>query len=166
MESDKVESGLLSRERPWVHSACNIDEVDIIRQASQDNGNIRLVEMDGRGMETLEDLFKSYAKQFKFPSYFGNNWAAFHDIMRDLSETPSPKYVTVIDHAESILSDDPKEAEQFVWYANDIGRYWSSRIGLPKEFGWGEVAFNTLLVFREGLGACYSAFTAFSDKRT
>lgn len=77
--------------------------------------------------------------------------------MESLDELPAPSHVTVIEHAEKLLADDPDEIKTFLRQLNDIGRYWSTRVGLARDWGSGPVSFNTVLLQIQ---------RAFKDSRT
>lgn len=50
------------------------------------------------GLETREELFNVLAEQLNFPGYFGRNWDALYDLLRDFSWV-SEKTIRII-HAD------------------------------------------------------------------
>ena len=70
-------------------------------------------------MRTVAAFFNEIASALQFPPYFGENWAAFEDCMRDLDWLPASAYVLVLWDAEELLADEPAD----VWdYAIDVLR--------------------------------------------
>jgi|LakMenEpi03Aug12_release.lakeMendotaPanAssembly.Ray.scaffolds.fasta_scaffold215154_2 hypothetical protein len=53
--------------------------------------------VDIKGARTREELLASFAQNWNFPPYFGNNWDAFEEVLRELP----PEKVYVIDGEES-----------------------------------------------------------------
>lgn len=45
---------------------------------------IKKIHIDLGTVTTRDDLFRIFAVTFSFPSYFGNNWDAFFDVMYSL----------------------------------------------------------------------------------
>ncbi|MEO3785222.1 barstar family protein [Actinocorallia sp. B10E7] len=60
--------------------------------------------LDGRACRTRVGLFTEAARVLRFPDYFGRNWDAFYDCLRD-ADPP----VFSVDHAEELLADEPPE---------------------------------------------------------
>lgn len=63
------------------------------------------------GIMSKTVLLTSIAAQLKFPEYFGNNWDALEQCIRDLSWLPSGRVVAK--HADIPLVGDPKEASVY-----------------------------------------------------
>jgi hypothetical protein len=62
--------------------------------------------VDGRACRTRAAFFEQAARVLEFPSYFGRNWDALTDCLRDVG-----KVDVFVAHAEELLADEP--AEQF-----------------------------------------------------
>ncbi|GAA2719114.1 barstar family protein [Actinocorallia aurantiaca] len=58
--------------------------------------------LDGRASRTRAGLFTEAARVLNFPDYFGHNWDAFYDCLRDAAP---PAFS--VDHAEELLADEP-----------------------------------------------------------
>jgi hypothetical protein len=99
-------------------------------------------------MQTMEGLFREFVRAFEFPEYFGWNWAAFHECIRDLSWIPAKSYLILIRHAEQLLSADEEELPTFRRLMEDAGRYWANAFALGPAFGGGQVPFNLVLAGR------------------
>ena len=59
------------------------------------------------GIESKSSLFSCYKNDGKFPEYFGNNWDAFMDCLRDFSWIPQRTILIV--HNDIPLSNDEGE---------------------------------------------------------
>lgn len=83
-----------------------VEQVSAWRAAGMTVGVVR-----GRTMRTVAGLFHEVSAALQFPSYFGENWAAFDESLADMEWTPSSAglVVAVLDAVE-VLSDEP-EAE-------------------------------------------------------
>lgn len=134
----------LSPQRPWVHqvSAAVVD--DLVREAT--SGGALVIQFDGSKMRSVEELFREYVREFRFPEYFGWNWAAFAECMRGLDARPAHAYLTVIRNSGQLLQDEPDDAPTFMRQLENIGQRWSNSFGLDPEWGGGEVPFNTIMV--------------------
>jgi RNAse (barnase) inhibitor barstar len=64
------------------------------------------VSIDIEENETKESLLDKLANAFEFPNYFGRNWDATHDCLKDLSWLPKERYILVVNNASQLLSDN------------------------------------------------------------
>lgn len=129
---------------PWVHQTDRSEAEEILSAA--DDADVLLVQLDGFRMHTLEELFRGYVREFSFPEYFGWNWAAFSECMRDLAWLPSRAYLTVIFHSDQVLSAEPEETATYMRQLDNIGRRWAGAFALGPDWGGGEVPFHTVFV--------------------
>ncbi|MEV1171794.1 barstar family protein [Nonomuraea sp. NPDC049784] len=63
--------------------------------------------LDGRACRTRAAFFEEVARALRLPGYFGRNWDALTDSLRDTGAI-----ALVVEHAEELLSAEPPE--QFV----------------------------------------------------
>ncbi|MEU8267696.1 barstar family protein [Sphaerisporangium sp. NPDC049002] len=63
--------------------------------------------VDGRSCQTRAAFFEEAARVLRFPDYFGRNWDALADSLRDA--TSSGNVALIVDHAEELLSAEPPE---------------------------------------------------------
>lgn len=99
--------------------------------------------VDGVHVKTLDALFDTFAKVWDFPPWFGHNYAAFDDFMRDLDnltnkalEKPLARaYLTEVTHSHLLLVEEP---EVFSWFANKMAfyrNYYRDELNPPAAFG-------------------------------
>lgn len=67
------------------------------------------VEVRGSRCRTSQDLFTEWAAGLGLPDYFGHNWDAFHDCLRDVVQGPPPR-VIILREAGDLLADEPEHA--------------------------------------------------------
>ena len=65
-------------------------------------------DLDGNGIERADTLFERVAEAMSFPSYFGGNWDALDECLRDLDAwIDAEGFVLVIDHADDPWASAP-----------------------------------------------------------
>ena len=79
-----IESIVERRLHPDVYVLEKRIPVEEIAQLAQAN-NIHFFHLRGNRIHTDSDLFREAMKVMRFPDYFGKNWNALLDCMRDLS---------------------------------------------------------------------------------
>jgi len=122
---------LLSRSPPWVVAA--ISEPDAIerltfslRRDGGESSNVLVVRLHGQAMRDRKGVFDRFAEVLRFPSYFGRNWNAFLDCLRDLSWLQFTGMVVAILHSEHFLVDaDPDELQLFCKIVSIAAEEWS-----------------------------------------
>jgi len=133
---------------PWVHRAASEEVPSLLESAA--SADVFLVRLDGARMHSLEEVFREYVREFSFPEYFGWNWPAFDECMKELDRQPARAYLTIITRGEEVLSAEPDELSTYLRQLEDIGRNWGSAFALGPEWGGGEVPFHTVMI--EGNG--------------
>ncbi|WP_394843252.1 barstar family protein [Pendulispora brunnea] len=74
----------------------------------------------GRRMRRREGLFEQFGALLQFPDYFGENWDAFLDCMRDLAWLRTDGVVLVVLDAVQVLADvEPNELDIFIDVLSD-----------------------------------------------
>lgn len=66
-----------------------------------------------RGIARKDQLFSLYARALKFPDYFGGNWDAFEECLRDLSWLPQPVSLRIV-HEGHPFRLDSSELKTYV----------------------------------------------------
>lgn len=102
---------LLGPVPPWGHFlACSEREMDdairAFRECSPEQGNVAVCVTHGDHCRTRTRLFDEWAAAMRFPSYFGHNWGALHDCIRDMMWLPAQSYIFVIAGADRLLDED------------------------------------------------------------
>ncbi|GII86053.1 hypothetical protein Ssi03_40430 [Sphaerisporangium siamense] len=81
---------------------------------------------DGRACETRAAFFTEVARVLRLPGYFGHNWDALTDCLRDV--TAAGKVTFVVEHAESLLAAEPPE--QFAVFLDVMATAAADGLGL------------------------------------
>jgi len=83
-----------------LHYAAPADVTPQLRTALESAG-IAAFDLDGKPIRTREDLLRGIADAMRFPDYFGMNWDAVIDCLRDLADRqPAEGYVLFLHAAE------------------------------------------------------------------
>ncbi len=65
--------------------------------------------LDGHKIDTKSEFLRASAASMDFPTYFGQNWDAFEECIRDLSWAPAQGYVLLYDHVAPFATNQPDE---------------------------------------------------------
>lgn len=93
--------------------------------------------IDGDPLEDDRTLLAAVAEAFEFPDYFGANWDALDECLRDMSWAPAAGYVLVVTGAEGLWQRDPRLAARLVRSWLFCAEDWAGReVGLHLVFEW------------------------------
>ncbi|MEU2247183.1 barstar family protein [Streptomyces sp. NPDC019224] len=97
---------------PWMHviaegGGLSVDEL------LPTSGEVRVTRLNGCDLSDEASVFEKFWEAFKFPDYFGWNWSAFYDCLRDLEWLSSDYHILIIESAENALSGDGVAREEF-----------------------------------------------------
>ena len=107
---------------------------------------IRLVR--GNKMMRVGDLFNEFASAFQFPLYFGENWPAFSECIRDLAWLRGQNYILTISNAQELLAeDDPRDRGTFIRILHDACVHWATKGRLSQTRGLTTVSFSFHAIF-------------------
>ncbi|MGY4386980.1 RNAse (barnase) inhibitor barstar [Streptomyces sp. TE12347] len=109
---------------PWVHVVPEQGAVPVDLLLSM-TGTTYVVRLDGREMGDTDAVFLQFYDRLKLPDYFGWNWNALFDCLRDLHWLPAEHYVLVIEAADEILPGDPAGQRLLFGTLVRAGRRWS-----------------------------------------
>lgn len=74
-----------------------------------EGSGFRVFQVDAKQAESKETLLRAFATTLYFPDYFGNNWDALEECLRDLSWLPHSNFLLVFQNADSLLRLGHKE---------------------------------------------------------
>ncbi|MHB1924769.1 MAG: barstar family protein [Acidimicrobiales bacterium] len=101
---------LLSTDRPWYGVSSRKDDLLKLTQEVNEGGGL-LRCLDAVKARTVDELFDSVSSVLEFPDYFGSNWAALDECLRDLDWLPpSDPYVLILLNAAELLADEAPSA--------------------------------------------------------
>lgn len=93
-------------------------------------------------MHNAESVFARFSDAMLFPSYFGWNWAALSDCLRDLHWLPADRYLVAIENCELLLSNDPVGRSSLLGILAGATNEWANPLGKAGGIG---VPFNVVL---------------------
>lgn len=86
--------------------------------------------IDLSGCADKDAALSRIADALGFPDWFGGNWDALADCLRDLSWWPAPGYVVVLDHAQAWKQADPVGFDVLLEIGNEAAADWAAH-GVP-----------------------------------
>jgi RNAse (barnase) inhibitor barstar len=95
-----------------VHFISTGEESTICKEL--DASGLVVFEIQGKAIQKEEDLLYFLAKELKFPAYFGMNWDALDECLRDLSWLPAKGYVLFLRDARRFWREASCVAGKFV----------------------------------------------------
>ena len=108
---------------PWVHV---VPEQGALPVDLLLTGRTYVARLDGRQMCDTDAVFQQFYDGLRLPDYFGWNWNALYDCLRDLAWLPADQYVLIVEAADAALPDDPATRRQLFRTLLRAGRRWSS----------------------------------------
>ncbi|WP_078610550.1 MULTISPECIES: barstar family protein [Streptomyces] len=124
MENTGPFSRNLAQIKPWLHLA-GPDTHAPIRDLLPVPGSTFSAWMSGTDMGDLDGVFQSFWDGFRLPDYFGWNFPALNDCLRDLNWISADQYFLFIDEAHKVLAENPEELYEFLSILSNTGARWS-----------------------------------------
>jgi RNAse (barnase) inhibitor barstar len=88
---------------------------------------IGLVRIDGSRIGDADELMDALAVGFSFPDYFGRNWDAVDECLRDLSWLPADGYVLVVREAGELWRRESRAAGRLIESWLFCAEHWARR---------------------------------------
>lgn len=86
---------------------------------------VMVFHVNGASVRTKDDLMDELSRAGRFPPYFGRNWDALAEVLRDLSWLPGSKgYAVIIESADGLLSMGEREFVTFVELLSFVIKDW------------------------------------------
>ncbi len=115
-------------------AACGAYYVDIDGREALADAAARLefayAEIDLSGCRDKDAALSRIAHALEFPDWFGGNWDALADCLRDLSWWPAPGYAFVLDHTHDWKDADPVGFDVLLEIGNEVAADWAEH-GVP-----------------------------------
>jgi RNAse (barnase) inhibitor barstar len=104
----------------------NTEEYPLIKGKIILDREQNLVELDGMTLKNKFDVFNAFSSSLHFPRYFGEDWTAFSDCLRDLSWLDNKNCAILLRNASQIepslleaIADAVEEARAH-WAEEDV----------------------------------------------
>lgn len=112
------------RTHPWLHVV--LDESGVpLGELLPTSGRAHVGRVDGLEMTDSDGAFQQFWGALRLPDYFGWNWNALSDCLRDLTWLEADHHVLIVENAQAVLSVDVEERELFWGIILLAGRRWS-----------------------------------------
>ncbi|GGS82072.1 hypothetical protein GCM10010286_03320 [Streptomyces toxytricini] len=109
---------------PWFHvvSEPAALPVDLLLPRT---GRTYVARLDGREMRDADAVFQQFYDALRLPDYFGWNWHALSDCLRDLTWLSTDHHVLIIEAADEVLPGDVRGQRLLFATLLRAGRRWS-----------------------------------------
>jgi RNAse (barnase) inhibitor barstar len=85
----------------------------------------RVFRLDGAKITGKETLFRAVAAEMGFPDYFGHNWDALEECLRDMEWAPAQGYVTILESAREFIQSSPEDFFSFLDSGQTAAESWA-----------------------------------------
>jgi len=99
-------------------------------RAALEAAGIRVASLDGASLTDKQDLMSGLAGALELPDWFGGNWDALDESLRDLSWLEAAGHVVVIEGGEVLWRRQPDLAGTLVSVWTGAANAWTSK-GVP-----------------------------------
>jgi hypothetical protein len=104
----------------------------------------------GHKMRHVASLYDEFAAALQFPWYFGENWAAFDECIKDLAWLPPEAgYVIVLTDPLLVLEEGPADFTMFVRLLSEAVEEWATPVQAGEWWDRPPVPFNVVLAANE-----------------
>lgn len=94
-------------------------------------GKLVVARLDGAKLTDAETVFYEFSDALLFPGYFGWNWDALSDCLRDLHWLPADAYLIVVERAPLLMSGNPAERQTLLQILSRAARAWADPLDRP-----------------------------------
>lgn len=145
---------LLSLKTPWAHLAvCPERAIDnFVRGKHHHEEQVIVRIIRGRRCATEERLFQEWAAALQFPYYFGHNWDALTDCLRDLEWLPrkldwsgESSFVFFVTRVNALLAEEERGFRILLDILRQVALEWATPI--PPGAEWPRPAVPFRVVF-------------------
>src|SRR5688500_4655702 len=92
-------------------------------------GRIWVARLDGTKMFDPDHAFYEFSDSLLFPGYFGWNWDALSDCLRDLSWLSADGYLILVENVAQLMSGDSEDRRILFRILSRAVRHWASNLG-------------------------------------
>jgi hypothetical protein len=139
-------NGLQSMDAPWAYQLASdertVDSLFLGRMLQGGREVIRILR--GKRCPNAERLFQECAAALQFPYYFGENWDAMSDCLRDLEWLPGGSYVLFVTNVNLLLADDPTSLSTFLSILTTVQAYWDDDVTPDSRWSRPRVPFRVI----------------------
>ncbi len=101
---------------------------ELATQVMANEMGFQFIKISGSAISSKEDLFVHLSSAFHFPDYFGRNWDAALDCIRDLdSWLPAKGYLVLFKNPNNLISKSLSDFKAFLEIAEAASEFWASQ---------------------------------------
>jgi len=90
--------------------------------------DLRFFKINGSSISSEEELFDHLSFELHFPDYFGRNWNALLDCLRDLdSWIPAKGYVLLYKNPKKLMTKSLADFKIFLEIVEEASEFWNSQ---------------------------------------
>lgn len=104
----------------------------------------------GAKMRSFPRLCDEVAAALQFPDYFGENWSALAECLKDLSWLSGSVYNLIVTDAEAVLCESVDLIASFLSILVESANYWARPLDEGEEWAHGPVPFHVVFQANEG----------------
>jgi hypothetical protein len=93
------------------------------------SGRHWVARLDGTRMFDPDHAFYEFSDSLIFPGYFGWNWDALSDCLRDLNWLAADGYLILVENVPELLSGNLRDRRTLFQILSRAVRYWASHLG-------------------------------------
>jgi hypothetical protein len=141
---------LLVAEKPWLltYSGAPEEAYELAWKLQQGGSQARVIR--GSKTTTLDGFFDEIGAALQLPAYFGENWPALDECLKDLSWLRGPAYVLIVTEADSLFRDDEFDSlPTLLKLAASAAEAWAVPADTGKPWGHGSVPFHVVFQVRK-----------------
>jgi hypothetical protein len=125
-----------------VYLLAGSSRIDAVEKLATENG-LAFFLVQGHEIHRKDEFLKAAADALGFPEYFGHNWDAFEDCLKDMSWHPAGGYVMVLEGFDGFAGLAPDEFRIAMDILRDSAEFWSGQgktmigllVGVEKQAG-------------------------------
>lgn len=121
----RLRRSLLDRCEPGVFISESLDATLLFAAEAMHDG-LFVAWIEGKRVTSKEEFLTVVAQALKFPGYYGRNWDAFDECIRDLEWLPARGYVLVLDEYERFAQRDPESWNIALAILKEAANTWTS----------------------------------------
>ena len=144
---------LLLAEIPWIltYPASKEDAYGLAWRLQDGGSPARVIR--GSKMTTLDGFFSEVGAALQLPAYFGENWPALDECLKDLSWLPGQAHVLIVTEADMLFRDEEFDSlPTLLRLAESAGEAWAAPTDPDQPWAHGSVPFHVVFqVSKTGL---------------
>ncbi|MEU8386886.1 barstar family protein [Micromonospora sp. NPDC048842] len=111
---------------------CSRSQLVEVAAVLPEAGRFVVARLDGTRMTDADHTFYEFSDALLFPGYFGWNWDALSECLRDLHWLPADGYLIVVENAPRVLSSSAEDRHTLFQILAQAVHHWASPFGQPE----------------------------------